>query len=86
MEQMQWQKQRLQKRPRRQRQQVGKSTSRHNERQEELDWSDYPFQSMMLALEPDDKLGRPDFAPAKELGSDPAQLDLFVESYRLQDG
>lgn len=84
MGQMQWQMQmqRRQKRPRRQRQQADKSTSRHNVRQEELDWSDYPFQSM-LALAPDDKLEGPDSA---ELGSDPAQLDLPGESYRLQDG
>ena len=84
MEQMQWQ--RRQKRPQRQRQQADKSTSRHNVRQEELDWSDYPFQSMMLALAPDDKLDGPDSAPEMELGSDPVQLDLSVESCRLQDG
>lgn len=82
MEQMQWQ--RRQKRLR-QGQQVGKSTSRHNERQEELDWSDYPFQSMH-ALAPDDRLDGPDPAPEKELGYDPALLDLPVESCRLQDG
>lgn len=80
----QMQRQGRQKRRRRQEQQVGKSTSHHNERQEELDWSDYPFQSMH-ALAPDDKLDGPDPAP-EELGSDPALLDLPVESCRLQDG
>ena len=82
MEQMQWQ--RRQRKRQRQGQQVGKRTSRHNERQEELDWSDYPFQSMH-ALAPDDKLDGPDPAPGK-LGFDPALLDLPVESCRLQGG
>ena len=83
MEQMQWQ--RRQKRPQRQRQQADRSTSRHNVRQEELDWSDYPFQSWP-ALAPDDKLDDPDSALGGEPGLDPALLDLFDESCRLQDG
>ena len=83
-EQMQWQRQ-GQGRQRRPRRQAGKSTSRHNVRQDELDWSDYPSQSMMLALGSDDKLDGPDFVSEKELGSDPARLDLCVKSCRLQD-